>query len=148
MGIYDHLLFPKPAVPMNLPVPSTNFANLFYEFLRRYYEWKSAKLREIIGMLLLMIIGVCIVSIPWLLPNFGILFSLCLLVLFYLAVRYFLAVSQRVSHLYVNVHVLQHHLVGKLEVGFCEHREPCHCAEEFIDYVLRNYNISLTKILI
>ncbi len=152
MGIYNLFILPKTTVPIDLPVTSARIAELFSEFLRRYYEWKSAKLKEMILMFLMLIVGGSILSIPWLLPNIGmslsLSLSLCLLFLFYIAVKRYIAVNRKVSHLYVNVHVLQHHLVGKLEVGFCNHREPCHCAEEFMDYVLKTYNISLNKILI
>jgi hypothetical protein len=145
LGILCQPIFPKATIPKNLPAPSARIAQLFYEFLRRYYEWKSAQIREMIGMLLLLMVGGSIVSIPWLIPNVGLILSLCLLVLFYWMAKHYLSVNERVSHLYVNVHILHHHLVGKLEVGFCDHQEPCHCAEEFIDFVLQNYNISLTK---
>ncbi|MGC7872438.1 hypothetical protein ACPUYX_13025 [Desulfosporosinus sp. SYSU MS00001] len=147
MGIYDLFILPKTTGPIDLPVTSARIAELFSEFLRRYYEWKSAQLKEMIIILLLLIVGGSILSIPWLLPNFGMTLSLCLLLSFYIAVKCYIAINRKVSHLYVNVHVLQHHLVGKVEVGFCDHREPCHCAEEFMDYVLRTYNISLNKIL-
>jgi len=65
------------------------------------------------------------------------------LVLLYFTIRHYLAMSVRANHLYVNVHILHHHLVGKLEVGFCDHLEPCHCVENFCSYVLKNYKISL-----
>lgn len=145
MGIHYQPIFPKTTFALNIPVPSAHIAQLFCEFLRRYYEWKSAKIQEIIAMLILLIIGGSIVSIPWLIPKIGISISLCMLSLFYFAARYYLTVNERVSHLYVNVHILHHHLIGKLEVGFCDHHEPCHCAEEFIDYVLKNYNIKLNN---
>jgi hypothetical protein len=144
LGILFQPIFPKATVPKNLPAPSVRISQLFYEFLRRYYEWKSAQIREMIGMLLLLMVGGSIVSIPWFIPNVGLILSLCLLVLFYWTAKHYLSVNERVSHLYVNVHILHHHLVGKLEVGFCDHQGPCHCAEEFIDFVLKNYNISLT----
>lgn len=145
MGIHYQPIFPKTTFALNLPVSSARIAQLFYEFLRRYYEWKSAKIQETIGILVLLIIGGSIVSIPWLIPNIGIILSLCLLALFYLAAKHYLAINERVSHLYVNVHILHHHLLGKLEVGFCDHHEPCQCAGEFIDYVSKNYNIDLEK---
>lgn len=69
--------------------------------------------------------------------------SAVMLVFFYFASRHYLELNEQVSHLNVNVHILHHHLVGKLEVGFCEHLEPCQCAEDFRRYVTKNYNISL-----
>ncbi|WP_407308603.1 hypothetical protein [Desulfosporosinus sp. SB140] len=143
MGIHCQPIFPKTTSPLNLPVPSARIAQLFYEFLRRYYEWKSAKIQEVIGMLILLIIGAGIISIPWMIPNIGVILSLALLALFYFAAKHYLTVNERVCHLYVNVHILHHHLIGKLEVGFCDHHEPCHCVEEFLDYVSKNYHIDL-----
>ena len=69
--------------------------------------------------------------------------SMVILVLFYFATRHYIEVNERVSHLYVNVYILQHHLLGKLEVGFCDHSEPCYCAENFRRYVVKKYSISL-----
>ncbi|MDQ7096054.1 hypothetical protein REC12_20875 [Desulfosporosinus sp. PR] len=145
MGIHYQFIFPKTSVPLNLPVPSARIAQLFYEFLRRYYEWKSAKIQEMIGMFILLAIGAGIVSIPWVIPNIGMVLSLGLLALFYFAAKHYLRVNERACHLYVNVHILHHHLIGKLEVGFCDHREPCHCVEEFLYYVSKNYKIDLNK---
>ncbi len=74
--------------------------------------------------------------------------SVVMLVFFYLASRHYLELNERVSHLYVNVHILHHHLIGKLEVGFCDHFEPCQCAENFRRYVIKNYSISLYDALL
>lgn len=129
----------------NLPVPSVRMALLFYEFLSRYKEWKTAKLQETIGMLILLFVGLCILFLPWLLPRRGIIMSMVMLVFFYFASRYYLEVNERVSHLYINVHILHHHLIGKLEVGFCDHSAPCHCVENFSRYVEKKYNISFSN---
>lgn len=128
-----------------LPVPSVRMALLFYEFLGRYKEWKIAKLQETIGMLIVSFLGLCILFIPWFWRDIGVIISFVVLVLFYFAIRHCLKINERVSHLSVNVHILHHHLIGKLEVGFCDHSEPCHCVENFRCYVLSNYNISLYK---
>jgi len=130
----------------DLPVPSVRMAQLFYEFLDRYNEWKIMMLQEMMGMLLLIFLGLCSLFLPWLLPGRGLIMSLGMLVPFYFATRHYLEVNERVSHLYVNVHVLHHHLMGKLEVGFCDHLEPCHCVEEFQLYVEKKYSISLYNV--
>jgi hypothetical protein len=128
-----------------LPVPSVRMALLFYEFLGRYKQWRIAQFQETIGILIVLFLGLCILLIPWFWRDIGMSISFTLFVLFYFAVRYYLKVSKRVSHLYVNVYILHHHLIGKLEVGFCDHTDPCHCVENFRGYVLKNYHISLNK---
>ena len=127
----------------NLPVPSVRMARLFSEYLGRYNDWKAAKLQEKIGLVIVFWLGWCILLVACVRPGGGII--MVMLVPFCFALRHYFQVNQRVSHLYVNVHILHHHLIGKLEVGFCDHCEPCHCVEEFRGYVLRNYNISLEK---
>jgi len=118
-------------------------AKLFYEFLGRYKEWRIAKLHEMIWILIVLCLGMLAVLIPWIMPNNGLAISSAVLVLFYFATRHYLDLNARVSHLYVNVHILHHHLIGKLEVGFCDHRELCYCVENFRSYVLKNYGIFL-----
>jgi len=131
-----------------LPVPSKRMGQLFYEFLSRYNEWKMAKLQETIWMFILFFFGSCVLLLPWFLLAKGLIMSVVMLVLFYVASRYYLKLNERVSHLAVNVHILHHHLIGKLEVGFCDHREPCQCAENFRRYVVNNFNISLYDTLL
>lgn len=133
----------KTAEHQNLPVPSVRMAQLFYEFLGRYNEWKIAKRQEKIGILILLWLVFFSLFLPWFLPGSGLIMSLVLLILFFFATRHYLEVSERVSHLYVNVRVLHHHLIGKLEVGFCDHSEPCHCVENFRCYVVKKYCITL-----
>jgi len=118
-------------------------AQLFKEFIGRYHEWKIAQRQKTIGSLILLGLGLCSLFLPWLLPGKGIVVILVMLVLFYFATRYYLEVTERVSHLYVNVHILHHHLIGKLEVGFCDHSEPCQCVENFRRDVLKKYGIPL-----
>ncbi len=127
----------------NLPVLSLRMAQLFSEFLGRYYAWKTAKLQETLELFILLVLVLSILFLPWLLPGSGLIMSTVMLVLVYFTTRHYLAVSERVNHLYVNVHILHHHLIGKLEVGFCDHLEPCHCVENFRRYVVMEYNISL-----
>ena len=145
MGILCQYVLNKTVRHAELPVPSVRMALLFYEFIGRYKEWKSAKLQETIGILIVIFLGLCILFIPWFWRDIGMIISFVVLVLFYFAIRHYLEVNKRVSHLYVNVHILHHHLIGKFEVGFCDHNEPCHCVENFRYYVLKNYNISLDK---
>lgn len=127
----------------NVPVLSERMGQLFYEFLGRYNEWKIAKHQETIGMLFLLSLGLCMLILPWFLTGRGHIMSMVMLVLFYFATRYYLLLKERVDHLYVNLHVVHHHLVGKLEVGFCDHLEPCHCVDNFRSYVIKKYHISL-----
>lgn len=122
--------------------PSVRMAQLFYEFIDRYKEWRLAKLQAAIGTIIILFLGLFVLLIAWFLPKNGIPMSLGILILFNFVVRYYLEVIQRVSHLYINVHILHHHLSGKLEVGFCDHYKPCHCVEDFRNYVLENYRIS------
>ncbi|MHB8076977.1 hypothetical protein [Desulfosporosinus fructosivorans] len=126
----------------DIPVPSERMGHLFYEFLGRYNEWKAAKVQEMIWMFILLFLGMCIILLPWFLLGRGLVMSSVMLVIFYFASRHYLVLNEQVSHLFVNVHILHHHLMGKLEVGFCEHLEPCQCAENFRRYVIMNYNIS------
>ena len=130
----------------DLPVPSGRMVQLFYEFLDRYNEWKIAMLQEMMGMLILIFLGLCSLFLPWILPRTGLIMSMAMLVPFYFATQYYLKVNERVSHLAVNVHVLHHHLMGKLEVGFCDHSEPCHCVQDFRLYVENKYNIFLYNV--
>ena len=118
-------------------------AKLFNEFLSRYKEWRMAKIQAMIWISIVLVLGILAVLIPWMMPNNGMTLSSAVLVLCYFATRHCLEVNERVSHLYVNVHILHHHLIGKLEVGFCDHRELCHCVENFRCYVLENYGIYL-----
>ncbi|TGE36725.1 hypothetical protein E4K67_16535 [Desulfosporosinus fructosivorans] len=126
----------------DIPVPSERMGHLFCEFLGRYNEWKAAKVQEMIWIFILLFLGICIILLPWFLLGRGLVMSVVMLVIFYFASRHYLELNEQVSHLFVNVHILHHHLTGKLEVGFCEHLEPCQCAENFRRYVIMNYNIS------
>lgn len=127
----------------NLPVPSVRMAQLFSEFLGRYNDWKIAQRQKTIGSLILLSLGLCSFFLLWFLPGRRLIMMMVMLVLFYLASRHYIKATERVSHLYVNVHILHHHLIGKLEVGFCDHLAPCQCVENFRCYVLEEYAISL-----
>lgn len=143
MGILCQYVVDKTGDYPNPPFPSVRMAQLFYEFLGRYNEWKILRRQEAIGMFIVLLSGVLALIVPWLFPKVGVSVSFILLILFYFAARKYMGLNEQVSHLYVNVLVLHHHLIGKLEVGFCDHREPCRCVEDFRRYVLKKYDISL-----
>ena len=128
-----------------LPVHSVQTAKLFFEFLRRYNEWKTAKFQETLWMLILLILGFCILFFPLFLPGRGLTISIIMLIFFSIAMHHYVKVNKRVRHISVNVNILHHHLIGKLEVGFCNHSNNCHCVENFLRYVMAEYNIYLYK---
>lgn len=142
MGVLCQYVGDKTVESPNPPFPSVRMAQLFFEFLGRYNEWKLARRQENVGMIIVCTLGLMALIIPWLFPKAGIAVSIVLLILFYFSTKHYLELNERVSHLYVNVHILHHHLTGKLEVGFCDHQEPCNCVDNFRRYVLTNYNIS------
>lgn len=141
MGFYQYPQN-KTGESLNAAFPSARMAQLFYEFLGRYKDWRMAKLQALVGTIIISCLGLFALFIPWFLPKNGVWMSFMFLILFYFATRYYVQVNERASHLYVNVHILHHHLSGKLEVGFCDHHEPCDCVEDFRGYVLKNYRIS------
>lgn len=126
-----------------LPVDSPRMAELFYEFLTRYEELQRAKEKEVLSFVAGVSLGVGVLFFPWLSNSSGLAVCGLCLMLFYLAIRKYLYYDELVNHLYVNVHILHHHLLGKMDVGFCSHSEPCNCAETFRRYVWKNYRISL-----
>ena len=145
MGILGQFALSEMVGTPNPPFPSVRMAKLFYEYLGRYYELKTAKLHETFWMMIALCLGLFSLFIPLFLPGIWITMSLVVLGLFYFVMRHYIEVSERVNHLHVNVHILHHHLIGKLEVGFCDHVEPCQCVENFCSYVFRQYSISLDK---
>lgn len=142
MGVLCHYVADNTLESPNPPFPSIRMAQLFYEFLRRYNEWKYIRHREKIGLFVVILLGILAFVMPWLFPKVGIGVSITMLILFYFAAKHYIHLNERVGHVYVNVHILHHHLTGKLEVGFCDHQEPCECVEDFRCYVLKKYNIS------
>lgn len=127
----------------NTQFSSAKIFPLFVEFLGRYKELKAAKFQKHIAMVMVVLPGVGAITIPGLLPNLGFVISIPLLLLFYLATRRYLEISERMRHLTVNVYILHHHLIGKLEVGFCGHAQPCHCGDDFRRHILEKYGICL-----
>lgn len=114
------------------------------EFLRRYSELQRLRHREVAWMMMVILLG--FLSL-WgmMFPTYQeILFWInsLLLVGFLLALKQYISVRRVSQHVYINVHILYHHLLGKLEVGFCEHESPCQCAEAFRKYIWKRYGIS------
>jgi len=142
VGVLCQYVVDKTVESPNPPFPSIRMAQLFYEFLSRYNEWKLARRQETIGTIILLMLGLLALIIPWVFPKVGMSVIIAMFFLFYLTTKHYIELIERVNHLYVNVHILHHHLVGKLEVGFCDHQEPCQCVEDFRRYVLKNYDIS------
>lgn len=145
MGVLGHCVLSEIVGRPNPPFPSVRMAGLFYEFLGRYKEWKMAKHQEVGWMIVALCLGLFSLFIPMFMPKIWTIMSLVVIVLFYFVMRHYLELYKRVYHLQVNVHILHHHLMGKLEVGFCDHTEPCQCAEKFCNYVLNHYGIALDK---
>ena len=114
---------------------------LFEEYLRRWQELRSARRREVFWLVLLTVSGAVALLVPWL-PG-HIWTGAGGIVLFVAVFHHYRKVSTMVYHSFVNLNVLHHHLLGKLEVGFCEHDGPCECANEFRHHVWQKYRISL-----
>lgn len=129
----------------NNPVPSRRMSQLLDEFLGRYNELKIAQRQQTIGSFILIYFGLRSLSLLWLMPGRRFMMIMVMFAFFYLATRHYIETTKRVNHLYVNVHILHHHLIGKLEVGFCDHSAPCQCVENFRRYVLKKYGITLDK---
>ncbi|KLU60031.1 hypothetical protein CEB3_c34620 [Peptococcaceae bacterium CEB3] len=119
--------------------PST--LRLFEEYLRRSEELRAARRREGTLMFLLVLTGAAAFTSPWLGVNPA--FSLLCAAGAFLVFRYYLKASRRVNHVFINLNVLHHHLLGKLEVGSCRHGESCDCINEFRRLVWQRYHISL-----
>lgn len=117
------------------------FSYLFDEYLKRIEELRSAKQREIFWLIVLVLSGTITLITPWLGPN--LLISVMSLILVFTIFRKYLRVNSEVNHVFVNYNVLHHHLMGKLEMGFCNHKYTCNCTNEFRNYVWRKHHISL-----
>lgn len=124
------------------PAISLQMERLFTEFLVRYTEWQSYQKRELGWLTATMILGLASLASWMYLPYAGGL-DFALFLLFIGVLRRYLSVRQQVNHLYINVHILHHHLLGKLDVGFCNHQGECQCAEQFRKYVWKHFRISL-----
>lgn len=142
MGVIIQPLYTQKLKHKSVPAVSPRMDRLFTEFLVRYKEWHSFQRRELWWLAGTMILGMVCLTI-WMYPLYawGVNFALCLL--FMLIFRHYLRVRQFANHLYINVHILHHHLLGKLDVGFCDHQGPCQCSDQFKRYVWEHYGISL-----
>lgn len=127
----------------DLPVPSPRMAHLFYEFLNRYSAWKAAKYQERVWLLFLFCLVICFFLSNYYLVERKLIIGLDLFLLafFSFAAYRYIEFSKQTNHSWVNVNALYHHIVGKLEVGFCDHDGSCRCVEDFCSYVAKEYRI-------
>lgn len=140
MGIIIQPLSVTKTKERTIPDLSPRMNRLFTEFLIRYEKWRMVQKSELEWLIVTLILGLTSLTL-WMYPliYWGIIFSL---LLFVGALRRYLKVKEYSNHLYVNVRILHHHFLGKLEVGFCDHQYPCQCAEQFKAYVWKQYGIS------
>lgn len=121
---------------------SLEMERLFSEFLGRYQEWQSYQKRELGWFMAAMVLGLGTLTL-WMESTQSWAVNAIVLLAFIAVLNYYLKIRQLVNHTYVNVHILHHHLLGKLDVGFCHHQSPCQCSEQFKNYVWKHYKISL-----
>lgn len=126
----------------DLPYASPSVARLFFEFLNRLKELRKVRLKEKIW-LIFSVLSALLTIFSLNLSSFFLAFLVFFLLLLYISFKKYLYFNEKANHLYINVHILHHHLIGKLEVGFCEHEAGCSCANNFRAYVWENYRISL-----
>jgi hypothetical protein len=115
---------------------------LFYEYLKRYRNFETLRRKETNSFLLVLSIGIISLTNFIYLTSIPVFLFLGLFIIFIHFLRRYIILKKSVAHAYVNVHILHHHILGKLEVGFCEHESPCQCVEQFRKFVLRKYRIS------
>lgn len=142
MGVIVQPLYTRKLKQESVPALSQQMDRLFTEFLVRYKEWHSFQKRELLWLATTMILGMVSLTL-WMyaLYAWGVYLVLCLS--FVLVFCHYLKVRQCANHLYINVHILYHHLLGKLDVGFCDHEAPCQCSDQFKKYAWEHYGISL-----
>lgn len=140
--IVQPLLISRKTEKKGAPAISQSMDRLFTEFLVRYREWQSYQKRELGWLLATMTLGLTSLAF-WMYFSFAWGMNIALLLLFIGILRRYLNVRNQVNHLYINVHILHHHLLGKLDVGFCNHLGECQCSEQFKKYVWDHYRISL-----
>lgn len=143
MGILVQKLSTKGRETANYTFVPVHIRGLLNEFLRRYSELQKLRQREMSWLILVLLLGLLSLTSLMFLPTTPLFVSLCLLFAFFFILRQYLIVRNTSSHVYVNVHILHHHLLGKLDVGFCEHDSACQCAENFRKYVWSEYRVSL-----
>ncbi len=129
--------FPK----AEIPAPTQRVQMVFNEFLRRHMELERIRKREWTWLANLILWGGSLFLIPIYSGDLGLV--AVFLVLFAVSLAFYIHTNRQVEHLKVNVAILQHHLIGLLEVGFCDHITVCGCAEKFRYEVWKKYHISL-----
>lgn|SRR5690554_6276907 len=140
MGVYaQHMAARKSELVEGKVIP-IHLQGLVREFLRRYDELQNLRKKELSWMIFLTLVG-CLSLWGFVLVNSPFFYIMALLG-FGLVLRQYLSIRKECHRVYVNVHILYHHLLGKLEVGFCKHLTPCQCVEDFKRYFWRTYGIS------
>lgn len=148
MGVAAQQLFTKgrdTAEGIYVPV---HIRRLLDEFSRRYDELRQIRRREMTWFILVLSFGFLGLTSLMLFSSTPILLTFCLLLAFFVTLAHYLRVKEASYHAYVNVHILHHHLLGKLEVGLCEHETVCQCAENVRKYMWKKYKISLYENLL
>jgi hypothetical protein len=120
---------------------------LLDEFSRRYDELRQIRRREMTWFILVLFLGFLDLT-SLMLSSTPILLTFCSLLAFFATLAQYLRVKEASNHAYVNVHILHHHLLGKLEVGLCEHDTVCQCTENVKKYMWIKYKISLYENLL
>jgi hypothetical protein len=118
---------------------------LLNEFLRRNNELNKLRQKEMSWLILVILVGCINLASIMNLTSVPLLLNLWLIIGFLFILRQYLIVKRASAHVYVNVHILYHHFLGKLDVGFCEHESTCQCVENFRKYVWRKYRVSLHR---
>lgn len=143
MGVFAQQLSTKGRETADSNFVPVHIRGLLKEYLRRYSELQKLRQREIGWLVSSLILGTLSLT-SLMVPSMSLFhLTLSLILAFFLALRQYLIVRNISNHVYVNVHILHHHLLGKLEVGFCEHDSACQCAEDFRKYVWKKYRVSL-----
>jgi hypothetical protein len=143
MGIFAQRLTSQRWETGDSALVPAHIRGLLNELLARYSEWQKIRRREASWLICVVILGFLCLTVSMLSFKTPIFVTLGLLAAFVVVLRKYLLVRKISTHTYVNVHILHHHLLGKLEVGFCQHDSACQCAENFRKHVWRKYRISL-----
>jgi hypothetical protein len=71
--------------------------------------------------------------------------TLILVIITGVSYRKYALYHQRLNHASVNLEILKHHLIAKLELGLCRRRQTAHCdcREHYHHYVWDRYGLSL-----
>lgn len=141
MGVIIQPLYVKKTKTIISPAISPQMSRLFTEFLVRYEEWRAIQKRELEWLIVTLILGLTSLTF-WTYPQIHWGIDIISLLLFIGVLRHYFRLKEYSNHLYVNVHILHHHFLGKLDVGFCDHQYPCQCADQFKAYVWKQYGIS------